>query len=109
MKQCSAKTFEKKVFFFTSDDRAQLDSIGIGERTSICARNENGEMVMISFVITRNACLGKTSRWIYGEVVNLSEGGYHQIELKLHKDDPSLDTIEMFLKAPPLKTNSALI
>lgn len=109
MKQCSNKTFEKKVFFFTSNDRALLDVIGIGERTSICVKNESGEIVMISFIVTRNAYLGKNSHWIYGEVVNPPEGGYHQIELKLHEDNHSLDTIEVFKKAPPIKTNSALI
>lgn len=93
--------FKKKVFFFVDDDRTSLEDIRIDSEINIYVKNEQGEMINISFRVTRNAYLGKKTRWIYGMVLNTPDDEYHQIELKLHKGEPEIDTIEVFLQAPP--------
>lgn len=101
MKVCSSDAFEKKAFFFTDDDRASLSKIKIGSQASIRVKNEKDEMVVILFRVTRNAYLGKKTRWVYGQVLNSPDDGYHQVEIKLHKGRPDTDTVEVFLQAPP--------
>lgn len=103
MEGCSSeKTFTKRVFSFTSDDRASLDNVSVGSLANVDAKNEEDEIVSISFKVTRDAYLGKGARWIYGEVLDSPAVGYHQIEIKLHKDNPNADTIEIFPQAPPI-------
>ena len=103
MNRCSSdKTFTKRVFSFISEDRTSLDNVSIGSRVSVCVKNEEDKIVTISFNVTRDAHLGKGARWIYGEVLGSPVDGYHQIEIKLHKDNPNADTIEVFLQAPPI-------
>ncbi len=90
------------IFFFTGDDRPSLDGIEIGQEASIRVRNEENEIVTISFVVTRNTNLSPKTRWVYGKVLGLPEGEYHQIEIKLNKDEPEMDTVEVFPQAPPI-------
>ena len=99
----SEKTFEKKVvFFFMDDDRAPLDDVEVGSEVSLCAKDERGKKITIQFRITRNVHLGERVRWIYGMVLDDSDDEYYQIELRLHKDSPKMDTIQVFIQAPPI-------
>lgn len=103
MKGCSSeKTFTKRVFSFTSEDRTSLDNTSIGSWVSVCVKNEEGETVTVLFEVTRDVHLGKGARWIYGEVLGPPGDGYHQIEIKLHNQNPNADTVEVFLQAPPI-------
>lgn len=95
----------KRVFFFPDDDRtlllqeAKIDSV-----INLPVKDKNGEVFEVPLRVTRNTHLGRKTRWIYGEVLNLP-GVYHQIEIKLHKGEPRCDTIEVFLQAPPSIVN----
>lgn len=106
MNRCSSSdAFVKKVFSFTSNDRASLDKISIGSEVSISVRNKKNELVTITFSVTRDAHLGTKVRWVYGAVLNSPDGEYRQIEIKINKNEPEMDTIEVFLQAPPSTTN----
>ena len=106
MKGCfSDYDFRKKVFSFTSDDRTSLEKLIIGSKTCIRAKNREEKTVTIPFRVTRDAYLGTKTRWIYGTVLNAPDDEYHQIELKLHKNEPEKDIIEVFLQAPPVIIN----
>lgn len=102
MKECSPDdVFTKKVFYFTGKDRASLDEISVGSKAIVHVRNKKNEIVAISFNVTRDVHLGSKTRWVYGVVLNSPDGEYRQIEFKLNKDKPDMDTIEVFLQAPP--------
>ncbi len=94
-------TLKKRVFSFMGNDRTELKKAKVGAKVSIIVRDEQGEAITIPFRVTRNAHLGKKSQWIYGKVLDAPDGEYHQIELKLHKEEPKTDTVEVFLQAPP--------
>ncbi len=100
----SEKDFKKRSFFFIDDDRTLLDSVEIDSEISIRVKNEHDEEKIILFRVTRNAYLGK-AHWIYGEILNMPDGEYYQIEIKLRKEGPKKDTIEVFLQAPPITFN----
>ena len=78
-----------------------MDGISIGSKVSVCVRNIENEIVVISFNVIRDAHLGTKIRWVYGMVLNSLDGKYYQIEIKINKDEPEADTIEVFLQAPP--------
>lgn len=84
------------------DDRAPLDNVEVGSEVSLYAKDERGKSIIIKFRITRNAHLGERARWIYGMVLDVSDDEYYQIELRLHKDSPKMDTIQVFIQAPPI-------
>jgi hypothetical protein len=92
---------KKRVYFFMGNDRSILKGAKVGSKSAVNVKDEQGEAITIAFRVTRNAHLGKKTQWIYGKVLDAPEGEYHQIELKLHKEDPKMDTIEVFLQAPP--------
>ena len=94
--------FTKKVFSFISDDRTPLEGISIGSKVSIRVRDKENKIVKIRFDVTRNTCLGKKTRWVYGRVLNSSDDEYYQIELKIHEGKPEMDTVEVFPQAPPI-------
>ena len=84
------------------DDRALLDNVEVGSEVSLYAKDERGKSIIIKFRITRNVHLGERVRWIYGMVLDDSDDEYYQIELRLHKDSPKMDTIQVFIQAPPI-------
>ena len=84
-----------------SDEYTSLKDVKIDEEVRVHVKNKQGEATTISFRVTRNAHLNEKTVWIYGMVLNLFDDEYHQIELKLHKDEPERDTIEVFLRAKP--------
>lgn len=92
---------KKRVYFFMGNDRSVLKGARVGSKSAVNVKDEQGEAITIAFRVTRNAHLGKKTQWIYGKVLDAPEGEYHQIELKLHKEDPKMDTVEVFLQAPP--------
>ena len=106
MNECpNNDAFAKEVYSFASNDRASLDKISIGSKASISVRNKNNEIITIPFSVTRDTYLGTKVRWVYGMVLNSRDGEYHQIEIKINKNKPEMDTVEVFLQAPPNTTN----
>ena len=95
------ETLKKRVYSFMGNDRTTLKRAKVGSNKEIIVKNEQGEAITIPFRVTRNAHLGKKTQWIYGKVLDAPDGEYHQIELKLHKEEPKNDTVEVFLQAPP--------
>ena len=105
MKECVLDdVFTKKVFYFINNDRSLFNNVKFKSKASIRVMDEENEMVKISFIVTRDAYLGKNYRWIYGKVLNQLEDRYYQIEFKLNLNDPEEDTVEVFLQAPPVST-----
>ena len=97
----SGDAFRKRVFSFASNNRGSLEAAELDAEISLRAKNEQGEEIEIPFRVTRNAHLGKKTRWIYGEVLAVPDDEYYQIEIKLHRGQPEMDTIEVFPHAPP--------
>ncbi len=93
---------KKRSFFFPDGSRPRMEDTEIGSETSVTVSDERGDTVHIPFRVTRNTLLSPKIRWVYGEVLGMPEGEYHQIELKLHAGKPERDTVEVFLQAPPL-------
>ena len=95
----------KKVYSFIDDNRSSLKEIKVGSEASIRVRDAEEKVTTILFRVTRDAHLGQKSRWIYGEVIVPDGKYYYQIELRIHKDNPEIDTIEVFPQAPPITIN----
>lgn len=90
----------RKVYSFVDDDRAMLRKAEIDSEVSMVIKDENGKPKEISFRVTRNARLGSSAQWVYGEMNNMPS--YHQIEFRLYKDDPGSDTAWVLPQAPPI-------
>ena len=95
-------TDRKIVFHFIDHDRTTLREAEVDSVTSVIAKDDKGNPITIPFQVTRNTQLGSKSQWIYGKVLDVPDRFYYQIEMKLHIDNPETDTIEVFLKAPPI-------
>ncbi len=94
---------KKTCYYFIDDDRSTFDGAEIGAKIAIVAKNENGDNVELAFLVTRNVYLGKSKRqhWLYGCLLETPNDWYYQIEIKLYKDEPHLDSIGVFPQAPP--------
>lgn len=95
-------SFKKSSYFFIGESRLELSEIRIGSEVKLKVKDKRNRIIIIPFQVTRNACLGKNSRWVYGRILDAPEGEHYQIEIKLHKEDPAQDTIEVFPHAPQL-------
>lgn len=92
---------KKKCYGFINDDRSTFDGAEIGAKITIVAKNENGDDVELTFRVIRNVYLGKRQHWLHGCLLETPNDWYYQIEIKLYKDEPRLDSIEVFPQAPP--------
>ena len=95
-------TSGKIVFHFVNNDRTAFRDAEVGSITGVVVKDNEGKIMTIRFQVTRNASLVSKTKWVYGRIMDVREGKYYQIELKLHKDEPQADTVEAFLQAPPL-------
>ena len=97
----------KEVYSFVSrEDRAFLKGVSLYDTVKLTFKNERGSKARITFRVIRNAHLGRNAQWIYGEVQNVTDGIYRQIEVRLYEKHPEIDSIEMFDQAPPVSYES---
>lgn len=92
---------KRKRYSFIGNNREILRSAKVGNEVEIVAKNERGCNELILFRVTRNAHLGKRQKWVYGRVLNFPADEYYQIEIKMYDGEPSLDSIEIYIQAPP--------
>ncbi len=92
---------KRKCYSFIDDNREILKKAKVGSEVEIVAKNEQGCNELILFRVTRNAHLGKRQKWMYGRVLNFPAGEYYQVEIKMYAGEPSLDSIEIYIQAPP--------
>ena len=95
------KELKKKRYDFLDADRGALDGADIGSEKKIVVKNEQGDTTEITFRVTRNVHLGTRQHWLYGCILGSPLGEYRQIEIKMYDHEPHLDSIEVFLQAPP--------
>lgn len=92
---------KRKRYAFLDEDRSALGGADIGSERAIVVKNEQGDKVEITFRVTRNVHLGKRQHWLYGCILGSPVGEYRQIEIKMYDKEPHLDSVEVFLQAPP--------
>ena len=92
---------KKKRYAFTDNDRSAFEDAEVGSEKKIVVEDEQGDNVEMTFRVTRNVHLGKRQHWLYGCLLGVPVGEYRQIEIKLYDREPHLDSIEVFLQAPP--------
>ena len=93
---------KRKCYNFIDNEREALKKAAIGSKATILVKNDQNQDVKLTFRVTRNVELGTMQHWIYGQVLDWPSGFYHQVEIKMYKDRPHLDTIEVYPQAPPL-------
>lgn len=86
-------------FYFPNDDRTLFDDIDIDEEKNIVVKDKDGNDAKIVFCITRNTTRG-FQHIVYGQVLNVGDDGYRQVEFRIHKNRADLDNIKMFIQGP---------
>ena len=99
------EALKKKVYFFKGNKRKELQRIKVGSIVVMEVENDQNEAMILQFRVTRDAHLGRWQRWIYGKLQDAPAGEYHQVEIRLHKNEPKSDTIAVFPQAPPSMIN----
>lgn len=93
----------KRCFSLSSDfgyERLDGEEV-LGKQMIIAAKDSSGSDVSIAFRVIRDVHLGNRQHWLYGEVLADDEV-YRQIEIKLYKGEPHLNSVEVFPQAPPI-------
>lgn len=93
---------QKRTYYFVNNDRSMLSAVSLDREYTIPVEDSRGAGTRLSFRVTRNAYLGTNVHWIYGQVLNPATDYYEQVEIRLRKDHPEYDTIEIFPMAPPV-------
>lgn len=96
------ESLKRRCYNFIDDDREMLKSATIDSRITIMVKNDQNQDVKLTFRVTRNVELGTMQHWLYGQLLEWPSDFYFQIEIKMYKDRPHLDTIEVYPQAPPL-------
>jgi hypothetical protein len=98
-------SFKKKVFRFSEKPQPEFHSqrLEIGSKQKICVTDSSGMERELVFTVQRDVLLGSGQRWIYGSIVkDTGENGHLRLEIKLYRNHPELNSIELFRQAPPL-------
>ena len=94
---------KKSTFYFLDDDRSMFENLEYGSTMELTIKDAKGNIVTIPFSVKRNSFLGSKNRRIYGQVLETEDDIYREIQIKLYKENPQWDTIDVFPQAPPLK------